>query len=129
MPESAVVNFAPEKYSVELDEYRGLSQNGKQWILDFQQREIERTGIKSLKVKYSQVFGYGIEISKNNLNAVPDNYIRRQTLANAERFVLPELTEWDQKISGAQDKMKVLALLDQGLKPKRFPKMLCVAFL
>lgn len=97
-----------EKYSVELDEYRYLSQNGKQWILDFQQREIERTGIKSLKVKYSQVFGYGIEISKSYLNQVPENYIRRQTLANAERFVLPELTEWDQKISGAQDKMKTL---------------------
>lgn len=97
-----------EKYSAELDEYRYLSQNGKQWILDFQQREIERTGIKSLKVKYSQVFGYAIEISKSYLNQVPENYIRRQTLANAERFVLPELTEWDQKISGAQDKMKTL---------------------
>ncbi len=118
MIDSAIVSEPPltvregsmirEKYSAELDEYRHLSQNGKQWILDFQQREIERTGIKSLKVKYSQVFGYGIEISKNNLNAVPDNYIRRQTLANAERFVLPELTEWDQKISGAQDKMKVM---------------------
>lgn len=116
--ESAIVSEPPltvreggiirEKHSAELDEYRGLSQNGKQWILDFQQREIERTGIKSLKVKYSQVFGYAIEISKNNLNSVPENYIRRQTLANAERFVLPELQEWDQKISGAQDKMKVL---------------------
>ena len=97
-----------EKYSAELDEYRYLSQNGKQWILDFQQKEIERTGIKSLKVKYSQVFGYAIEISKSYLNQVPENYIRRQTLANAERFVLPELTEWDQKISGAQDKMKLM---------------------
>lgn len=118
MIDSAIVSEPPltireggmirEHYSPELDEYRCLSQNGKKWILDFQQREIERTGIKSLKVKYSQVFGYAIEVSKSYLNLVPENYIRRQTLANAERFVLPELTEWDQKISGAQDKMKLL---------------------
>ena len=95
-------------YCTELDELRGISQKGKHWILEFQQREIERTGIRSLKVKYSQVFGYTIEISRSNLDAVPENYIRRQTLANAERFVVPELREWDEKISGAQDKIKAL---------------------
>ncbi len=95
-------------YSKELDELRDISQNGKRWILDFQQREVERTGIRSLKIKYSQVFGYAIEISKSYLDQVPENYIRRQTLANAERFVVPELKEWDEKISGAQDRIKAL---------------------
>ena len=65
-------------------------------------------GIKSLKVKYSQVFGYTIDISKVNLHLAPSDYIRRQTLANAERFVVPELQLWDEKISGAQDKIKAL---------------------
>jgi DNA mismatch repair protein MutS len=95
-------------YSRELDELRSISKNGKSWILEFQQREIERTGIKSLRIKYSQVFGYAIEVSKANLHLVPENYVRRQTLANAERFVVPELKDWDQKISGAQDKIKSL---------------------
>lgn len=92
-------------YAPELDELRDIAMNGKNWILEFQRREIERTGIKSLKVKYSQVFGYTIEISKSNLNAVPENYVRRQTLANAERFVVTELKEWDDKISGAQHRI------------------------
>ncbi len=97
-----------EGYSEELDDLRNISQKGKQWILEFQQREIERTGIKSLKVKYSGVFGYTLEVSRSYLSQVPENYIRRQTLANAERFVVPELKEWDEKISGAQDKIKNL---------------------
>ncbi len=95
-------------YSEELDDLRTISQKGKQWILEFQQREIERTGIKSLKVKYSGVFGYTLEVSRSYLGQVPENYIRRQTLANAERFIVPELKEWDEKISGAQDKIKLL---------------------
>jgi len=95
-------------YSPELDELREISQKGKQWILEFQQREIERTGIKSLKVKYSGVFGYTLEVSRSYLSQVPENYIRRQTLANAERFIVPELKAWDEKISGAQDKIKNL---------------------
>jgi len=95
-------------YSEELDDLRGISKKGKQWILEFQQREIERTGIKSLKVKYSGVFGYTLEVSRSYLGQVPENYIRRQTLANAERFIVPELKEWDEKISGAQDKIKML---------------------
>lgn len=95
-------------YNPELDELRDISQKGKTWILEFQQREIERTGIKNLRVKYSQVFGYTLEISKGNLQNVPDDYIRKQTLANAERFIVPELKAWDEKISGAQDKIKAL---------------------
>ncbi len=97
-----------DRYSEELDELRTISQKGKQWILEFQQREIERTGIKSLKVKYSGVFGYTLEVSRSYLGQVPENYIRRQTLANAERFIVPELKAWDEKISGAQDKIKML---------------------
>ncbi|MBI3313462.1 MAG: DNA mismatch repair protein MutS [Candidatus Omnitrophica bacterium] len=92
----------------DLDELREISKNGKNWLLEFQQREIERTGIKSLRVKYSQVFGYALEVSKSNLHLVPLDYIRRQTLANAERFIVPELKSWDEKISGAEDKIKAL---------------------
>lgn len=95
-------------YSAELDDLRHISKNGKNWILEFQKREQDRTGIKSLRIKYSQVFGYAIEVSKSNLNLVPEDYIRRQTLANAERFIVPELKEWDEKISGAEDKIKAL---------------------
>ena len=97
-----------DRYSEELDDLRQISHKGKQWILEFQQREIDRTGIKSLKVKYSGVFGYTLEISRAYLGQVPENYIRRQTLANAERFIVPELKEWDEKISGAQDKIKAM---------------------
>lgn len=95
-------------YSRELDELRAIAKKGKSWILEFQQREIERTGIKSLRVRYSQVFGYTLEVSKPNLHLVPENYIRKQTLANGERFIVPELVDWDEKISGAQDKIKAL---------------------
>lgn len=95
-------------YSSELDELRSISHQGKSWILEFEKREIERTGIRSLKVKYSQVFGYTIEISNANRAAVPEDYTRKQTLASAERYIVPELKTWDEKISGAQDKIKLL---------------------
>ncbi len=95
-------------FSAELDDLRSVSKSGKSWIADFERREAERAGIKSLKVKYSHVFGYAIEISKANLHLVPSDYIRRQTLANAERFIVPELKEWDEKISGAEDKIKLM---------------------
>ncbi|HNV85697.1 MAG TPA: DNA mismatch repair protein MutS [Candidatus Omnitrophota bacterium] len=97
-----------DKYSIELDELRNIARNGRNWIVEFQKKEIERTGIKSLKIRYSQVFGYTIEVSQSNLNSVPSDYIRKQTLANAERFIVPELIEWDQKISGAEEKIKAL---------------------
>ncbi len=95
-------------YSSELDELRHISRNGKQWLIDYQKRESLRTGIKSLKVKYSHVFGYSLEISKSNLSAVPEDYVRRQTMANAERYVTEELNTWGQKISGAEDRIKAL---------------------
>lgn len=97
-----------ESYSPALEELRKISFHGKAWLLEFEKRETARTGIKSLKIKYSQVFGYAIDISKSYLHLVPQDYIRKQTLANAERFIVPELQVWDEKISGAEDKIKTL---------------------
>lgn len=94
-----------DNYRPDLDELRQISRQGKEWLVAFERREIERTGIRSLKVKYSQVFGYTIDISKANLHLVPSDYTRKQTLANAERFLTLELKEWDEKISGAQEKI------------------------
>ncbi|QSH41660.1 DNA mismatch repair protein MutS [Lentisphaerota bacterium ZTH] len=95
-------------YNERLDELRSASTEGKSWLSGVQSREQERTGIKSLKVKYNKVFGYYIEISKANLANVPEDYIRKQTLVNAERFITPELKEIESKILGAEDKSKAL---------------------
>jgi DNA mismatch repair protein MutS len=91
-----------------LDELRAASVEGQEWLADLQRREQERTGIRSLKVRYNQVFGYYIEISTANLGAVPADYTRKQTLANAERFVTPELKEMESKILGAQERSRQL---------------------
>src|SRR6202011_1176212 len=95
-------------YESELDELRSASTSGKEWVAALQQREIERTGIKSLKVRYNSVFGYFIEITKTNLNAVPANYIRKQTTVNGERFITPELKEFEAKVLGADERAKQL---------------------
>ncbi len=95
-------------YHPALDELRAASVEGQDWLADLQRREQERTGIRSLKVRFNQVFGYYIEISTANLAAVPDNYTRKQTLANAERFVTPELKEMEAKILGAQERSRQL---------------------
>ena len=95
-------------FNTELDELRSASTEGKSWLSDIQKKEQERSGIKNLKVKYNKVFGYYIEISKSNLNMVPEDYIRKQTLVNAERFITPELKEVESKILGAEDKSKAL---------------------
>lgn len=95
-------------YSPELDELRSAASEGKKWLSAIQQREIERTGIKSLKVKFNSVFGYYIEVSKSNLSLVPDDYIRKQTLVNAERFITPELKELENRILGAEEKALAL---------------------
>jgi DNA mismatch repair protein MutS len=92
----------------DLDELRQLSGSGKEWIVGLQQKEIDRTGIKSLKVRYNSVFGYFIEITKANLNAVPENYIRKQTTVNGERFITPELKEFEAKVLGADERAKQL---------------------
>jgi DNA mismatch repair protein MutS len=91
-----------------LEELRAAAVEGQEWLAELQRREQERTGIKSLKVRYNQVFGYYIEISTANLAAVPADYTRKQTLANAERFVTPELKQMESKILGAQERARQL---------------------
>lgn len=95
-------------YSAELDELRAGSRGDKAWVAELQQRERERTGIQSLKVGFNNVFGYYIEISKPNLHLVPQDYIRKQTLANAERFITPELKEREDRILGAEERARQL---------------------
>ncbi len=95
-------------YDAELDELRHISRSAKQTIAGFEEHERTRTGISSLKVRFNNVFGYYIEISKGNLARVPVDYERRQTLANAERFTTPELKEWESKVLGAEEKIIAL---------------------
>ena len=92
-------------YHEELDELRNLSQHSKQIIAAMEERERKRTGIASLKVRFNQVFGYSIEISKPNLHLAPADYERKQTLVNAERFISPELKEYERKILAADERI------------------------
>ncbi len=92
----------------ELDELRDLSTNGKQYIAQIEARERQRTGIQSLKVRFNNVFGYYIEITRSNLHLAPPDYERKQTLANAERFTTPELKEYEHKVLDAEDKILTL---------------------
>lgn len=94
-----------EGYSPELDELRDISINGKNWISDFQKNEREKLNIPSLKVSYNRVFGYYINISNTHKDKVPDYYIRKQTLVNSERFITPELKEFEEKILHAEEKI------------------------
>ena len=97
-------------YSQMLDEYRAASTSGKQWILELEQKEREETGIRNLRIQYNRVFGYYIEVSKSYYEMVPARYIRKQTLANCERYMTPELKEIEQKIVGAQEQSTRLEL-------------------
>lgn len=97
-----------EGYHAEVDELRAASRDGKSWVAELQAREQEATGIKSLKVRYNQVFGYYVEVTKSNLAQVPERYIRKQTLVNAERFITPELKEIETKILGAEERLRKL---------------------
>ena len=97
-----------EGHSAELDELRKARTQGKDWIAGLQERERKRSGIKSLKVGFNQVFGYYIEVTRPNLKLAPRDYERRQTLANAERFITPELKEYESKVLGAEE--RILAL-------------------
>ncbi|MBR6543088.1 MAG: DNA mismatch repair protein MutS [Anaerotignum sp.] len=92
----------------ELDTYIKAKENGTAWIKQLEEEEKEKTGIKNLKIRYNKVFGYYIEITRSNLEQVPENYIRKQTLANAERFITPELKELEEIILGADDKITTL---------------------
>lgn len=91
-------------YNKEIDECKSASVEGKQWILNLEAREREATKIKNLKIGYTKVFGYYIEVTKSFLNQVPENYIRKQTLTNAERFITQELKDMEDKILGAEEK-------------------------
>ncbi|MFZ1080505.1 MAG: DNA mismatch repair protein MutS, partial [Candidatus Kryptoniota bacterium] len=95
-------------FNAELDELRGLAFNAKDWIARMQTTERTRTSIQSLKVDYNSVFGYYIEITKSNLSRVPPDYIRKQTLVNAERFVTQELKEYEEKVLHAEEKIQKL---------------------
>ena len=95
-------------FSAELDELRDISLHGKEWIATLQQNERERTGISSLKVNFNNVFGYYIDVSHTHKNKIPENYIRKQTLVNSERFITPELKEYEDKILNAQEKINEL---------------------
>ena len=95
-------------YSAELDELRAIRHSGKGYIASLEARERQRTGIQSLKVKFNQVFGYFIEVTKPNLPQVPPDYIRKQTLVNCERFVTEELQNYEEKILGAEESIAAL---------------------
>lgn len=97
-----------EGYHRELDELRDLSRNGKQYIAQIEARERQRTGIGSLKVRFNNVFGYYIEITRANLHLAPGDYERKQTLANAERFTTPELKDYEHKVLDAEEKIVAL---------------------
>ncbi len=91
-------------FDQQLDELRGIFDHGQNYLAELQKREIDRTGIKSLKVKYNKVFGYYIEISHANAKSVPIDYVRKQTLVNAERYIIPELKEYEDKILTAEER-------------------------
>lgn len=93
-------------FNDELDELRNISKNAKQTIASFETNEKQRTGINNLRIKFNNVFGYFIEVSKGNISRVPENYERRQTLTNAERYTTPQLKEWEVKVLGAEEKIK-----------------------
>jgi len=101
-------NLIRSGYNEELDELRTFSTSGKEWITKLQETERKRTQISSLKVGYNDAFGYYIEVTKPNLHLVPENYIRKQTLVNSERFITPELKEQESRILNAQERMQEL---------------------
>lgn len=118
--EQALVDEPPAKindggiirdgYHSELDEYRAASRDGKTWIAQLQESERKRSGIDTLKIKFNNVFGYFIEVSKAKAELVPDDYTRKQTMANAERFITPALKEVENKVLGAEERSKQLEL-------------------
>src|SRR6185295_6492149 len=101
-------NVIAEGNHAELDELRRISYSGKDYLLQVQQRESERTGISSLKVAFNNVFGYYLEVTNAHKDKVPGDWMRKQTLTNAERYITPELKEYEENILGAEE--KILAL-------------------
>ena len=97
-----------EGYNEDVDKFRRSRTDGKKWLSELEAKERERTGIKSLKIKYNRVFGYSLEVTNTFKDQVPDNYVRKQTLANAERYITQELKELEDLILGAEDKLYAL---------------------
>lgn len=118
--ESALVDEPPasmkdggvirDGYHPELNELRAATKDGKKWIAELQETERKRTGIDTLKIKFNNVFGYFIEVTKARADKVPEDYTRKQTMANAERFITPELKEVENKVLGAEERSKQLEL-------------------
>lgn len=102
--------FIRQGFHAELDEIRDMRSHAKDWIASFEAGERRRTGIQSLKVRYNHVFGYYIEVTKSNLKSVPENYIRKQTLVHGERYITPELKEYEAKFLNSQELMEKLEL-------------------
>ncbi len=102
--------FIRAGYRADVDEYRELMAGGKQWMAEYQADECERTGITSMKVGFNSVFGYYLEVTHTHREKIPANYIRKQTLKNAERYITPELKEYEEKVLSAEDKLKSLEL-------------------
>lgn len=94
--------------SQELDELRSMSGSGKAYLMELQQREVDRTGIPSLKIGYNNIFGYYLEVTNTHKDKVPEDWIRKQTLTNAERYITSELKDYEDKILGAEDRITVL---------------------
>jgi DNA mismatch repair protein MutS len=101
-------NIIRPGFSPELDQLKSASSDARRFIAGLEQKERERTGIKNLKVGYNQVFGYYIEVSKSNLSQVPEDYIRRQTLTNGERYIVPELKEYESLVLNARERIEAL---------------------
>ncbi len=101
-------NIIKDGYNAELDELRGVSSSGKEWIAKLQETERRRTKISSLKIGYNDAFGYYIEVTKSNLHLVPEDYIRKQTLVNSERFITPDLKEYESRVLNAQERIQEL---------------------
>ena len=101
-------DFIADGYNAELDELRTISRHGKEYLLHIQEREVEKTGIQSLKVGFNNVFGYYLEVRNTYKEQVPQDWIRKQTLAQAERYITQELKEYEEKILGAEEKIQSL---------------------
>ena len=101
-------NFIADGVNAELDDLRDISRSGKDYLINIQRREAERTGITSLKIGYNNVFGYYIEVTNTHKDKVPAEWIRKQTLTNAERYITEELKEYEQKILGAEERIQVI---------------------
>ena len=101
-------NVIAEGVNAELDELRNISSHGKELLLKMQQREIENTGIPTLKISFNNVFGYYIEVTRIHTHKVPETWIRKQTLVNAERYITREVKEYEEKILGAVERIQTL---------------------